>query len=242
MTFRWISFVSPLIMPMMARRSTCSILPIAAFWNPCGRRRRAGADAQRAARSAPVSGPPSPKAEIVPRRSAKQAAAVSDTPSMSGGFEPFMGKRERIDKSSNRQGRAALRLRSSPPRSPSLWSIQSTTKVVDYAGELSILWRDTRQALGIFKRRDDISCIPVEADERQQDVAIVRMPGYGLLQDGDSVVVATSRMQRNRVDVVVSCAVRLELGRTTKLHKGGIRLLEASERQSESMMQPCVAR
>src|SRR5262245_7956817 len=51
----------------------------------------------------------------------------------------------------------------------------ATTKVLDQIGEVAVVGREARQPLGITERRRDLSSVAVEADKRQQRIAIVRV-------------------------------------------------------------------
>src|SRR5262245_37231396 len=55
----------------------------------------------------------------------------------------------------------------------------------DELGDIVVVRRQTRQALGIFAGRDQISGIAAEGDQRRQRLAILRMPGQAFLENRD---------------------------------------------------------
>ena len=98
--------------------------------------------------------------------------------------------------------------------------------------------RNPRELLGISQCAGDISRVAGEGNERRQDIAIVRMPNHRLLQRIHSFMAMAGGVQCHRVDVGVSRAIGLELGRTSKLGHRGVRLFEAREHQPQCVIKP----
>src|SRR5262245_46467586 len=77
-------------------------------------------------------------------------------------------------------------------------------KSLDEAGHVAVIGRDPREPLGIFERRRKLAGIAIEADEREQRVAIGRMARQSLLENRHRLAGAPGGMQRSAVDVGVS--------------------------------------
>ena len=75
------------------------------------------------------------------------------------------------------------------------------SKRLDQTREIAIVRRDPRQPLGIGERGSGFSGIAVEADERTQRVAILRMARQALAENRQSVSGAPGRMQPDGIDI-----------------------------------------
>ena len=66
------------------------------------------------------------------------------------------------------------------------------------------------------------------------------MPCQAILEYGDRLTAAAGGMERDRINITIARAIRLELGCAAQLGECFVRPFEAGQCQAEGMMQPRV--
>ena|SRR6516162_476434 len=115
-------------------------------------------------------------------------------------------------------------------------------KILDEVSNVSVIRRNSREPLGVFECSGKFSGIAVEGYECQQDVAILRMPGQAILEHSDRLLAAAGGMERDRINIRIARAIRLEVGRPAQLGHRFLGALEAGEREAERVMEPRILR
>src|SRR6266480_4900444 len=86
-----------------------------------------------------------------------------------------------------------------------------TPKFAYYASDCRIVGRNPGCLFGILKCRSGISCFAAKADNRHNNVAVLRMPHETSLQVGKRLGLTPGRMQRYAICIGISRIIRVKL-------------------------------
>src|SRR6266851_5484091 len=101
---------------------------------------------------------------------------------------------------------------------------------------------DLGQLLCILQSGADISGIAIERDKSEQGIAICRMLAKILLEHRNRIVDAARGVKPDCVDISILRLIGRQLGRAVKFGKRFVTFLLADKRQSNGIVQACIAR